>query len=624
MKLLRFKVENFKSIKDSGWVEVDQLSCLLGTNEAGKTNLLQALWKLNPANGEPIIPLSDYPRSEYAKFDAQGDENPFITAEFEVGSEEIVSDDEDEEEEDDIDEDEDEVDEEDEEAPAETSFFSTVRFSRYYDGKYRCWGLDEQGKPIRNLDGAEFQKYYDLLPQFVYFSDYGNLDSEIYLPHVIANKDRTDIGESQRAKARTLDVLFKYVKLKPKEILELGKETPTEQVNHYGQVTPTQPTAEQIGQDKEKKKKREVLLTSASSQLTKSFREWWKQGDYRFRFQADGNHFRIWVSDDRRPDEVELEGRSRGLQWFFSFFLVFLVEAKNAHVNSILLLDEPGLALHPLAQYDLIKFFAALAQENQLIYTTHSPFLVEPNNLANIKAVYVDNAGQSTVSSNLRQGSNVAEQSIYPVHAAIGLTVSQGLLLGCQPVLVEGSSDQIYLQLIKNILSGKGQYHHSKELIFMPTGGVKGMKPIISILTGRDGALPFAILDSDKPGRDQEKQLKEGLYKDDKSKLINMEALLGSGNYEIEDLLPTEEIARVFSKEYRGKQTDDFDDSVDATKPIVPQMEEFAEKNGYTLELGWKVELAKAMQKAATRLDGKVDADRLRIWKTLFDKLISQ
>jgi len=599
MKLLQFRVENFKSIQDSDWVQVGQLSCLLGTNEAGKTNMLQALWKLRPANTEPIVPLSDYPRDKYAGYEETEGEETFITADF------LLTD----------------------KQAAETTEgghqFSILRLSRRYDGKYICFGLNSQHVAVCRITDDEFKKYIKLVPQFVYFSDYGNLDSEIYLPHVIANSSRADLSENQRAKARSLDVLFKYVKLDPKEILELGQETPPQQLNQYGQVIQSTPSEEQIKTDREKKKKREILLSSASGQLTRDFRDWWKQGDYRFRFQADGNHFRIWVSDDRRPAEVELEGRSRGLQWFFSFLLVFLVEAKNSHTNSILLLDEPGLSLHPLAQADLIKFFTGLSAENQLIYTTHSPFLVEPNNLANIKAVYVDDAGQSTVSSNLRQGSSVATQSIYAVHAAIGLTVSEGLLLGCQPVMVEGPSDQIYLQMIKNILSSQAKYRHDKEMIFIPTGGVSGMKPIISILAGRDNALPYAVLDADKPGRDKETQLRGSLYKDEKGKLISVSSILGDGNFEIEDLLPADELARVFSKEYRGKQTEDFDDLVDGTKPIIPQMEAFAEQNGYELETGWKVDLARAVQRSSARMASKVTPERIKLWKKLFDKLTS-
>ena len=85
-----------------------------------------------------------------------------------------------------------------------------------------------------------------------------------------------------------------------------------------------------------------------------------------------------------------------------------------------MLLDEPGLSLHPLAQYDLAKFFRKLSEENQLIYTSHSPFLVDMDNLANVKAVYIDSeTGRTKVSSNLRYNAKDAEKSIYPVHAVV-------------------------------------------------------------------------------------------------------------------------------------------------------------------------------------------------------------
>ena len=66
-KPLRYKVINFRSIEESDWIEAGGNTCLVGTNEAGKTNLLIAPWKPNPANDEPIIPLSDFPRHLYSR-----------------------------------------------------------------------------------------------------------------------------------------------------------------------------------------------------------------------------------------------------------------------------------------------------------------------------------------------------------------------------------------------------------------------------------------------------------------------------------------------------------------------------------------------------------------------------
>ena len=87
-KLLRYKVINFRSIEESDWIEVGENTCLVGTNEAGKTNLLIALWKLNPANGETIRPLPDYPRHLYSKYKTDGhSEDIFIKADFELDEE---------------------------------------------------------------------------------------------------------------------------------------------------------------------------------------------------------------------------------------------------------------------------------------------------------------------------------------------------------------------------------------------------------------------------------------------------------------------------------------------------------------------------------------------------------
>lgn len=79
----RFKVINFRSIEESDWIEVSDNTCLVGTNEAGKTNLLIALWKLRPANNEPIVPLDDFPRNLYSKYKTDNhSEDVFIQADF--------------------------------------------------------------------------------------------------------------------------------------------------------------------------------------------------------------------------------------------------------------------------------------------------------------------------------------------------------------------------------------------------------------------------------------------------------------------------------------------------------------------------------------------------------------
>lgn len=395
----------------------------------------------------------------------------------------------------------------------------------------------------RPLPGAS-QEARDLVwanvPSFVYYANYGNLDSEIYLPHVIANLKRKDLGNREEAKVRTLRVLFEFVRLSPEEILELGEDVTAEKGE--------EPTEEEIARVAEQKKEREILLQSASADLTTKFRDWWKQGDYKFRFHADGDHFRIWVADDRRPEEIELESRSSGLQWFLSFYLVFLVESAEAHKGAILLLDEPGHSLHPLAQEDLSAFFDSLSKTNQLIYTTHSPFLVDADHLDRVKAVYVDESGLTAVSPDLRaaEGQAAQTQSIYAVDAALGLRVSKTFLRGCQPVIVEGQADQTYLSAIKTYLIREGLIHPRRELVFLPAGGVRGVSAVVSIITGNE-ALPHVLLDSDPPGENLAKQLRSGLYKAAPERVLMAGDLLEMAGAEVEDLLPVDLMKTVVS-----------------------------------------------------------------------------
>jgi hypothetical protein len=478
---------------------------------------------------------------------------------------------------------------------------------------------NELAQPLPD-DLDEVRDYVvDSIPSFVYYTNYGNLDSEIYLPHVIQNMTREDLGSKEQAKVRTLKVLFEFVGLKPEEILELGLD--------FKSPNGRAPNEEEIAAIAEKKKERSILLQSASTKLTKEFREWWKQGEYRFRFEADGDHFRIWVSDDKRPEEVELEGRSTGLQWFLSFYLVFLVESRDAHEGAILLLDEPGTSLHPLAQKDLSAFFDGLSDRNQLVYTTHSPFLIDSDRLDRARKVYVGADGTTRATPDLREseGDDKAQRaSGYAVYAALGLTVAESLLLGCTIVIVEGTSDQMYLSGIKALLIGMGKIRPNRELVFPPAGGAKGVKVVASILTGRDEALPIALFDSDATGKATAQQLTTSLYSDAKERVLEVGSFTNLEGSEIEDLIPPDAMAQVVDRWQRGPEQA-FSDFHQIGKPIVPQIESWAKAHNIALvSPAWKVELAKRVKQAMLARNAKpIAADYLVKWEKLFAALLA-
>lgn len=694
-----FRVTQFRSVEDSGWISASDVTALIGTNESGKTNLLVPLWKLNPAKDGEINALQDYPRDKYHIIRALKRKPVFIAARFQL-SEQLIN-----------------------TISTMTRLpkdqVNEVIVKKDFDGEFYVEFPESKGpakpevqiirdkimqtvqdindipttlktdEPLKDstlhvltatlsvVEGIseetvdltvltqikdmlneidltktarrssisprfgqlidEFEELIeavdvpdpedneevknlilDNLPTFVYYSNYGNLDSEIYLPHVIQNMNRNDLGVKESAKARTLKVLFNFVKLQPKEILELGQD--------FAQGS--SPTQEQIEAVAEKKKERDILLQSASTELTSRFREWWKQGDYRFRFQADGNHFRIWVSDDKRTEDIELEGRSTGLQWFLSFYLVFLVESQSSHKGAVLLLDEPGNSLHPIAQRDLSAFFDNLSKTNQIFYTTHSPFMVDPNHLDRVKAVYINSTGSTTVSANLRavEGQIKQTQSIYPVHAALGLSVSDTLLQGCINVIVEGTSDQYYLSALKNFLIGRGLILPSREIIFIPAGGVKGITAVVSIISGKDQALPIVLLDGDGPGLSSAKKLRESTFESSPHNVIVVNDYIELESAEIEDLIPVDFLAGIVTRMLPrpADLEEDFLDIVKPGTPIVQQIETYASSNNIELEKGWKVELA---QRTKTQLlrnkSGKsIDDSTIEMWVRLFQSIM--
>lgn len=610
MKLLKYRVLNFRSVEDSGWIECDDVTTLVGINESGKSNLLLALWKLNPARGGEIDILHDMPVSELSELRKKPEDVPFITAIFEVeGEATSIS----------------------EQTGYEIDEGFVFSVTRYYNGCRRYEYISSQPELIEttdpNGDGDDEKenliKLPDCLakemPKFVYYSNYGNLSSKIYLPHAVKwlNGESVTGITIREDQVRTLRVLFDFVDLNPKEILELGADPKSKQ-----NARPNEGITEaDIKKSQDNKEQRSILLQSASAKLTRQFKEWWKQGEYTFRLEADGDYFSILVSDSLRADEVDLELRSTGLQWFLSFYLIFLVESQEENKNAVILLDEAGLTLHPMAQKDLAIFFDELSKNNQIINTTHSPFIVDTTSIDRCRVVYSDSSGKTVASSNLRENAGpLNTKSIYAVHAALGLSVSDMLLQGSKNVVIEGVSDQFYLNGIKLFLIHEGLIKPETDIMFIPSGGVKGVSGVISIIGGKNNEIPVTVVDSDNIGKTAAKSLRTGIYKESPKSVVEIFDITKMEGSEIEDLIPFSILEKAIDKMFSQVEDEVFADSYNKDKPIVPQIEGFASRNDVVLETGtWKVNLAKHVKNRLTKI-GKdsIDKKYIDMWKALF------
>lgn len=357
------------------------------------------------------------------------------------------------------------------------------------------------------------------LPAFIYFDDYGQLETRINLPTFINRTQKPD------SKTRTQQALFEWSGLPPQEILDLGK--PKAGTENDDQV-------------QRRKEKRRALLDSASFSLTGDWANWWDGKRHKLHFDVDGDDLVLKVSDEHNEFPIPFEERSKGFQWFFSFYLVFLVESKRAHKKAILLLDEPGLHLHPSLQTKLTSLFDRISKENQLLYSTHLPFLVDGNRLDRVRTVHLHGPDpqKTKVSNDVRPTGD--RDTLFPLQAAVGYSIAQTLFLGKRTVIVEGITDYWIIKALSNCIAATkktGALH--SEVVLVPAGGTSRLMPLASIMlstTGIDGRRLLVLLDSDQAGQQAAKNLEDTFSTDANVRMLA--TAIDKKQATIEDLIP--------------------------------------------------------------------------------------
>ncbi|MDE0093482.1 MAG: AAA family ATPase [Gammaproteobacteria bacterium] len=684
-----FRVQNYRNIVDSGWIELERVSAFVGRNESGKSALLKALHKFNPATKEPYDAVDEFPRDRYVSDYTDGKDWPVCSVKFELDQEfrdklfeELaidnvptnliltryydnslryrlnVNDQQDSEAIDNIsnytelttsksliiktlealtseiqtliDEG---TDDDNEAKSVWTEIRDFVAQAEYEFKNSSTWYSENAIKLLENFqeklnthDSQEIPKSVkqdlqhldsyakDLeilhrvlneLPVFIYFENYGILESEIYFPQFLhefqSNRDR--------ARVRTVNALFEHVKLSPTDIAELGREDAQE---HDIQE-------EAIKLDLERKRERSIKLSSASNVITEKFSKWYGQRRHKIRYDVDGQYFRIWISDDRRPNvEIELENRSKGFQWFFSFYLIFLVESQQGHKNAILLLDEPGLNLHPTAQQDLISFFDELSKENQLLYTTHSPFLIDGEQIHRVRPVTEDEAGHSQISQN---GWPADRDTIFPLQAAAGYAMLKGLFQRKKNLLVEGFTDYMYLHALNLHCAALGHASLPEDVFITPCGGTKHVGHIAALFLGQK-VRPLILLDGDEAGRVRRNALTKELYSCYQDSVILLDDVLGQQYREIEDVIGLDIILQKLNEYISAELTIESQDNPEES--VVPRIKRAAKEKNIDLPEGWKNEIARRIATEWSTSNPKEQSQEiLKLAELLFENISS-
>ncbi len=605
MKLTRFRVQNYKVIDDTDWVPVDKcVTALVGKNEAGKTGILRSLWKSKNVSDKTFDKLLDYPRDRYARERKETQE--VASLEFELSSEEskalanqfppsfkakpkkvvfttyykgedetfaLVSFEDKLEAKSRLDSsaaasalqnvsnaitkaaagDTDAVTNAATAALAKIEVESplweptTVQGLTSFQTAAASWLAGDESrvnvatKELKTLDevlanakqgdpSAKARKWVvDNMPIFIYFDEYGQLETRIHLPQYQQRRGNPD------EKTRTQTALFEWSHLDPAEILQLGKARENNEADEVVQ---------------RRKEKRRALLDSASFGLTGDWIDWWSEKRHNLHFDADGEDLVLKVSDDHSQFPIPFEERSHGLQWFFSFYLVFLVESKKAHKGAVLLLDEPGLHLHPTLQAKLIELFERISETNQLIYSTHLPFLVDGNHLERVRTVHLSGPDpqKTVVSNDIRPTGD--KDTLFPLQAAVGYSIAQTLFLGKRSVIVEGITDYWLLKALDDCLPGDDKNHLHPDTILIPAGGTSKLMPLASIMFGTAGVggrQLLVLLDSDNEGLQAATRVQKDLFAGDDSRILMLGPAIKMEKATIEDLVPRDVYAKALT-----------------------------------------------------------------------------
>jgi hypothetical protein len=284
---------------------------------------------------------------------------------------------------------------------------------------------------------------------------------------------------------------------------------------------------------------------------------------------------------------------------------VFLVESAEGHKDAVLLLDEPGLHLHPTAQQELIQFFEEVSKKNQIVYTTHSPFLIDGEHIHRVRPVMEDQNGHSRV---LDEGWPDDRDTIFPLQAAAGYQMMKSLFAHHKNVLVEGLSDYIYLHGLSLLLGSKGRATLPADVYLTPCGGTKMVSPIASLFLA-EKVRPLVLLDADQQGEARRNSLLNKLYSGHDRAVLMLSEPLKMEACEIEDVLGEQALIPVVSALAGQKLQLSAADRAAGSLP--DQIQAAAIRKSIELPETWRPEAARRVVTAWAQGDESTVSDEL-------------
>jgi len=588
MRLVKARIQNYRSIIDTGYFDIEELKTILvGPNEAGKTVLLQALQQLNkPSDINGFESLRDYPRSKYNEittgrikiedviivtgfFELEDKDKKLIPDEFHqcqykldrhlnnkaysslINAPSLIT----------------YADiskslsrmaihmdtnipesQRDNKPSDQLNLITTewnkstliesekiVTLDKWLNDNYRYvdeHNQDEEKRYSELLEKVKSNLRHNevlatlnrMVPVFILFNNYFKVKPAIHLGHLAQRIEQNILDDEYYDYGN--QCLLKLLGFSARELSDLGSTS-----------SPSMNDVDALKNYRDRLDSRSYQLNAASVRLTNEIRSVWMPNPDRpeadkLKITADGQYLKVVVEDDLGVD-IELDQRSEGFQWLVSFFIVFFSEAMDKHENAILLLDEPGMSLHALKQRDFRETISRLAKNNQTLFTTHSPFLVGPNELDIVRVVEMKDRSSGTKVHTTISSEDPA--GLLPLQEALGYDLAHSLFSQQRNLILEGITDYWYLEATAEMLraSGNSSLNEKVALVFSNTAGK--VVYYATILHAHNLKVA-ALLDSDAAG-DQAAQQESLVHALGNKNILRTKDFCSIPKAEIEDLL---------------------------------------------------------------------------------------
>lgn len=297
---------------------------------------------------------------------------------------------------------------------------------------------------------------------------------------------------------------------------------------------------------------RQVYLQNGCGKASRLLREAWHQEVLDVELRYSSGRLMVFTKNSKAVETLlPPSAGSEGFQWYLGFYINFGAATNAEYRNAILLLDDPGVFLHPKGHKDLLLLFDEYAKrEVTTIYSTHLPFLIPRDKLDRVRLVQKDSDIHSQVTEKFYA---VGDKDIlYPLRAALGITLADSLFVGESTIVAEGITDRILIYGMLEEFRKRGL----RKIIDMDKleilAGARGAKSYAILLQIEN--LPYAVvLDNDEEGRNGKQDfVKDGLPSE-KIIVLSKSSVEGKMDFDIEDMFPHEIYVEAFYNVHGSK-----------------------------------------------------------------------